>query len=162
MSNINGNIPSIKNSKLIGQSEIQNVKQNMSSTTGQNMILGAELTSNTSNVASQGNMTNFVPSLNSSTSVGSGELQNVKQNMNLNSSSQENMTMSVPSLNSSTSVGSGELQNVKQNMNLNSSSNQGNMSMSVPSLNSSITVDSQELSNVKNKVQKSGYNKRSF
>jgi|GEM_PF-952552 len=114
MSNINGNIPSLKNSKLIGQSEIQNVKQNMNSTTGQNMILGAELTSNTSNVASQGNMTNFVPSLNSSTSVGSGELQNVKQNMNLNSSSnQENMTMSVPSLNSSTSVDSQELSNVK-------------------------------------------------
>lgn len=77
MSNINGNIPSIKNSKSIGQAEIQNAKQNMNSASGQNMILGAELTSNTSNVASQGNMIS-VSNLNSSTSVGSEELQNVK------------------------------------------------------------------------------------
>lgn len=78
MSNINGNIPSLKNSNSIGQAEIENVKQNMNSATGQNMILGAKLTSNTFNAASQGNMTNSVPSLNSSTSVESKELQNVK------------------------------------------------------------------------------------
>ncbi len=76
--NINGNAPSIKNSKSIGQAEIQNVKQNMNSVASKNMILGAELTSNISNVASLGNMTNSVPSLNSSTSVGNEELQNVK------------------------------------------------------------------------------------
>lgn len=78
MLNINGNIPSIKNSNSIEQSELQNAKQNMNSTAGKNMILGAKLTSNTSNVATQGNMTNSVPSLNSSTSVGTEELQNVK------------------------------------------------------------------------------------
>lgn len=78
MSITNVNIPSLRNSQSIGQAEIQNVKQNMNSTKGQNMILGANMTSNTSNAASQGNMTNSVPSLNSSTSVGSEELQNVK------------------------------------------------------------------------------------
>lgn len=78
MLNINGNIPSIKNSNSIEQSELQNAKQNMNSTVEKNMILGAKLTSNTSNVATQGNMTNSVPGLNSSTSVGTEELQNVK------------------------------------------------------------------------------------
>lgn len=74
----NGNIPSLRNSQSIGQAEIQNAKQSMNSTKGQNMILGANLSSNT---ASQGNMTNSVPSLNSSTSVGSVELQNAKKEM---------------------------------------------------------------------------------
>lgn len=78
MANINGNIPSLKNSKSVNQAEIQNVKQNINSTAGKNTILGAELTSNISNAASLGNMTSSVPSLNSSTSVGSKELQNVK------------------------------------------------------------------------------------
>lgn len=76
--NINGNTPSIKNSKSISQAEIQNAKQNINSVASKNMILGAELTSNTSNVASFGNMTNSVPRLNSSTSVGAKELQSVK------------------------------------------------------------------------------------
>jgi hypothetical protein len=76
--NINGNTPSIKNSNSIGQTEIQNAKQNMNSTASKSMILGAELTSNISNEASLGNMTNTVPSLNSSTSVENQELQNVK------------------------------------------------------------------------------------
>ena len=77
----NGNVPSIKNSQAISQSEIQRAMQNMNSTSGQSMVLGANLTSNTNmmtNSSSQSNMTNSVPSLNSSTSVGSGELQNVK------------------------------------------------------------------------------------
>jgi len=78
VTNINGNIPSIKNSKLIDQAEIQNAMQNMNSEASKNMILGAELTSNISNSANLENMTNSVPSLNSSTSVGSKELQNVK------------------------------------------------------------------------------------
>jgi hypothetical protein len=54
MSITNGNLPSLRNSQSIGQAEIQNVKQNMNSNKGQNMILGANMTSNT---ASQGNMT---------------------------------------------------------------------------------------------------------
>lgn len=81
MISINGNIPSIKNSKSIDQAEIQNAKQNMNSAAGKNMILGAELTSNISNAASQaslGNMANSIPNLNSTTSIGSEELQNVK------------------------------------------------------------------------------------
>lgn len=78
MLNINGNIPSIKNSNSIDQTEIQNAKQNMNSTAGKNMILGAQLTSNNLNLASQGNMTNSVPSLNSSTAIADKELQNVK------------------------------------------------------------------------------------
>jgi len=81
MSNINGNIPSLKNSKLISTAEIQNAKQNMNSTTGQNMILGAKLTSNTSNVANLGNNTNSLPSLNNSTSIESEELQNAKNKL---------------------------------------------------------------------------------
>lgn len=76
MLNINGNIPNIKNSKSIEQTEIQNAKQNMNSTASKNMILGAKLTSN---AASQGNMTNSVPSLNSSTSVDTKELENAKK-----------------------------------------------------------------------------------
>jgi predicted HAD superfamily phosphohydrolase YqeG len=79
MANINGNIPNIKNSQAINQSEIQNAMQNMNSAAGKSMILGAELTSNISNTASSGNMTNSVQSLNSSTSIGSEELQNVKK-----------------------------------------------------------------------------------
>ncbi len=89
MSNINGNIPNLKNSKLIDQAEIQNVKQNLNSTTDQNMILGANLTSNASNVASQGNMTNFAPNLNSSTSIGSEELQNVKKEVQKSGNNKE-------------------------------------------------------------------------
>ncbi len=81
MSFMNGNIPNLKNSQSIGQTEIQNVKQNMNYAASQNMVLGANLASNTSNAASQGNMTNFAPSLNSSTSVGSIELQNAKNKM---------------------------------------------------------------------------------
>nr|WP_312577011.1 hypothetical protein [Sedimentibacter sp.] len=81
MSFINGNIPTLKNSQSIGQAEIQNVKQNMNSTASQNMILGANLASNYANAASQGNMNNSVPSLNSSTSVGYKELQNAKNKM---------------------------------------------------------------------------------
>jgi len=81
MSNIYGNIPSLKNSKLIGTAEIQNAKQNMNYTAGQNMILGAKLTPNTSHVASLGNNTNSVPSLNNSTIVGSEELQNAKNEL---------------------------------------------------------------------------------
>lgn len=103
MSNINGNIPSLKNSKLIGEAEIKNAKQNMNSAASKNMILGAKLTQNTSNAAGQGNMTSSVPSLNSTTYVGTEELQNV----------QINTINFVPSLNSSTSVGSKEMQNVK-------------------------------------------------
>jgi len=60
MLNINGNTPNLKNSKSIGQAEIQNVKQNINTT------------------SSQENMANSAPSLNSSTSVGSQELQNAK------------------------------------------------------------------------------------
>lgn len=78
MLNINGNVPSIKNSKSIDQGEIQNAKQNMNSPAGKSMILGAELTSNNSNFSSNGIMSNSVPSLNSSTSIGSTELQNAK------------------------------------------------------------------------------------
>ncbi|WMJ78802.1 MULTISPECIES: hypothetical protein [unclassified Sedimentibacter] len=81
MTNINGNIPSIKNSKSIEQAEIQNAMQNMNSPASKNMILGAELTSNISNTASLGNMTNSVPSLNSSTSVGSEKIQSVKNKL---------------------------------------------------------------------------------
>lgn len=73
---ISGNIPNIKNSNSIDQSEIQNAKQNMNSAGSKTKILGAELTSNISESASLG-MTNSVLSLNSSTSVES-ELQNVK------------------------------------------------------------------------------------
>jgi hypothetical protein len=76
MKNMNGNIPSIKNSKSIDQAEIQNSKQNMNSAAGKNKILGAELTSNIS--SNLGNMTNSVPGLNSSTSVGTKELQSAK------------------------------------------------------------------------------------
>jgi len=78
MTNINGNIPSIKNSKLIDQAEIQKAMQNMNSAASKNMILGAELTSNISNSANLENMANSIPSLNSSTSAESEELQNVK------------------------------------------------------------------------------------
>ena len=78
MLNINGNVPSIKNSQSIDQSEIQNAKQNMNSVASKNMILGAELTSN---VTTQGNMTNSVPSLNSSTSVDNKELQDAKKSV---------------------------------------------------------------------------------
>ncbi len=78
MTNINGNVPSIKNSKSINQEEVQNVKQNINSAASKSMILGAELTSNISNAASIENMTNSVPSLNGSTSIGSEEFQNVK------------------------------------------------------------------------------------
>ncbi|MPL95573.1 hypothetical protein SDC9_41745 [bioreactor metagenome] len=73
---ISGNIPNIKNSNSIDQSEIQNAKQNMNSAGSKTKILGAELTSNISESASLG-MTNSVLSLNSSTSVES-ELQDVK------------------------------------------------------------------------------------
>lgn len=79
MKDINGNIQGIKS--LIDQAEIQNAKQNMNSVASKNMILGAELTSNISNTASLGNINNSVPNLNNSTSVGSGELQNVKNNV---------------------------------------------------------------------------------
>jgi hypothetical protein len=79
MTNMNGNIPSIKNSKSIDQAEIQNSKQNMNnSAAGKNKILGAELTSSILNTSSIGNMTNSVPNLNSSTSVGTKELQSAK------------------------------------------------------------------------------------
>lgn len=76
MTNMNGNIPSIKNSKSIDQAEIQNSKQNMNSAAGKSKILGAELASNIS--SSLGNMTNSVPNLNSSASVGAKELQSAK------------------------------------------------------------------------------------
>ncbi len=76
MTNMNGNIPSIKNSKSIDQAELQNSKQNMNSAAGKTKILGAELTSNIS--SSLGNITNSVPGLNSSTSVGTKELQSAK------------------------------------------------------------------------------------
>lgn len=79
MTNMNGNLYNIKNS--VEQLEIQNAKQKMNSTANKNMILGAELTSNISNTANIGNMTNSVPNLNSSTSVGSKELQNAKNNI---------------------------------------------------------------------------------
>lgn len=65
-------------SKKIEQLEIQNAKQNMNSVANKNMILGAQLTSN---VPSQGNLTNSVPSLNSSTSVGNKELQDAKNSV---------------------------------------------------------------------------------
>ncbi len=81
MPNINGNIPNLKDSKSVGKSEIQNAKQNMNSSTGQNMILGAKLTPNTSDTASGGITSDSMPNLNSSnssTSVGSEELQNAK------------------------------------------------------------------------------------
>lgn len=78
MTNMNGNIPSIKNSKSIDQAEIQNSKQNMNTAAGKTKILGAELTSNISNTSSIGNMTNSVTNLNSSTSVGTEELQSAK------------------------------------------------------------------------------------
>jgi len=81
MTNINGNIPSIKNSKLIDQAEIQKAMQNMNSAASKNMILGAELTSNISNSA---NLENSVPSLNSSTSAESKELQNAKSKVQNN------------------------------------------------------------------------------
>lgn len=77
MTNINGNIPNIKNSKSIDQTEIQTAMKNMNSVASKNTILGAELTSNISNAASLG-MTNSVLSLNSSASVESKELQDVK------------------------------------------------------------------------------------
>lgn len=77
MVNISGNIPNIKNSNSIDQSEIQNAKQNMNSAGSKTKILGAELTSNISESASLG-MTNSVLSLNSSTSVGINELQSAK------------------------------------------------------------------------------------
>ncbi|WP_019228249.1 hypothetical protein [Sedimentibacter sp. B4] len=77
MTNINGNIPNIKNSKSIDQTEIQTAMKNMNSVASKSTILGAELTSKISESASLG-MTNSVPSLNSSTSVGSEELQSVK------------------------------------------------------------------------------------
>lgn len=73
---MNGNIPSIRNSKSIDQAEIQNSKQNMNSAAGKSKILGAELASNIP--SSLGNMTNSVPGLNSSTSVGTKELQSAK------------------------------------------------------------------------------------
>jgi hypothetical protein len=78
MTNMSGNIPSIKNSKSIDQAEIQNSKQNMNSAAGKNKILGAELTSSTSNTSRIGNMTISAPNLNSSTSVGTKELQGAK------------------------------------------------------------------------------------
>mgnify|MGYP001119567879 CR=1 FL=1 len=84
MTNINGNIPIIKNSKSIYQEEIQNAKQNMNTAASKNMILGAELTSNISNAASLENITNSVPILNGSTSVESKELQNVKNKVQKN------------------------------------------------------------------------------
>lgn len=84
MLNIGGNIPSIKNSKTLTQSEIQNAKQNMNSTAGKDMILGAKLTPDTINIAGQGNISNSIPSLNGSTSVGSEELQNIKNIMQKN------------------------------------------------------------------------------
>lgn len=88
MLNINGNVPSIKNSNAIDQTEIQKAKQNMNSVAGKSMILGAQL-SNTTSSASQGNMTNSnsVPNLNSSTSVGTQELQNVKNEIQNSGSS---------------------------------------------------------------------------
>lgn len=76
MTNINGNIPSIKNSKSIDQVEIENAKQNMNFAPSKTMILGAELTSNISNSTNLGN-TNSVMNFNSSTSVATEKLQNV-------------------------------------------------------------------------------------
>ena len=76
--NINGNTPSIKNSKSIDQTEILNAKQNMNNVASKSVILGAELTANISNKSSLGNMTNSVPGSNSSTSVENQELQYVK------------------------------------------------------------------------------------
>lgn len=76
MININGNIPSIKNSNSINKTEIQNAKQNMNSAADKNMILGAKLTSDTESL---GNMTNSVLDLNGSESVGTEELQNAKE-----------------------------------------------------------------------------------
>lgn len=65
-------------SKKVEQLEIQNAKKNMNSVASKNMILGANLTSN---VTSQGNMTNSVPNLNSSTSVDNKELQDAKNSV---------------------------------------------------------------------------------
>lgn len=65
-------------SKKVEQLEIQNAKKNMNSVGSENMILGANLTSN---VTSQGNMTNSVPNLNSSTSVDNKELQDAKNSV---------------------------------------------------------------------------------
>lgn len=75
---INGNTPSIRNSKSIDQTEIQNAKQNMNNAASKSVILGAELSPNISNKSSLGNMSNSIPRLNSSTSVENQELQNVK------------------------------------------------------------------------------------
>ena len=86
MQSFNWSVPSIINSQTISQSEIQKAMQNMNSTANQSMVLGANLTSIT-NVSSQGNMTNSVPSLNSSTSVGSEELQNAKNKVQNSGSS---------------------------------------------------------------------------
>lgn len=65
-------------SKKVEQLEIQNAKKNMNSVASKNMILGANLNSN---VTSQGNMTNSVPNLNSSTSVDNNELQDAKNSI---------------------------------------------------------------------------------
>jgi hypothetical protein len=79
MLNINGNTPSINDfSKKVEQLEIQNAKQNMNAVASQNMILGAELASN---ITSQVNLTNSVPSLNGSTSVDNKELQEAKNSV---------------------------------------------------------------------------------
>lgn len=77
MNNINGSISSIRNSQAISQAEIENAKRRMNSTMGQSMILGASLTVGT-NGSNQTNMSSSAPSLNSSTSVGSQELQEAK------------------------------------------------------------------------------------
>jgi hypothetical protein len=79
MLNINGNTPSINDfSKKVEQLEIQNAKENMNAVASQNMILGAELASN---ITSQVNLTNSVPSLNGSTSVDNKELQEAKNSV---------------------------------------------------------------------------------
>ncbi|WZL74020.1 hypothetical protein QBE52_04560 [Clostridiaceae bacterium 35-E11] len=60
MKNTTGKAPSLKNSKAVGQGEIQSVKQDINTTTGQGMTSG------------------IAPSLNSSNAVGQGEMQNVR------------------------------------------------------------------------------------
>jgi len=71
MNNMNNRIPSLKNSKAVGQGERQKVKNSMNQTPGM----------------SQMNFTNTmgnVPSLSSSKAVGPAEMQNVRQKLQQN------------------------------------------------------------------------------